>query len=134
MQKRILLDLSLTITIRTAIEYLLEADLILEHTVYCQFLKICCNESKIFFCDQGRTNMKTKLVSATSLPKQLFAASKIVGIPKAKIPEAISFQIRKARKQGSKIGCTTMADDLSLLKMISSQLSLLNLAPKSFLI
>ena len=100
MQKRILLDLSLTITIRTAIEYLLEPDLILEHTVYCQFLKICCNESKIFFCDQGRTNMKTNQASATSLPKQLFAASKIVGIPKAKIPEAISLPNPKSEKAG----------------------------------
>ena len=38
--------------------------------------------------------------SATSLPKQLFAASKMVGIPKAKIPEAIS--LPKSEKRQSR--------------------------------
>ena len=44
--------------------------------------------------------MNMKQASATSLPKQLFAASKMVGILKAKIPEAIS--LPKSEKRESR--------------------------------
>ena len=48
----------------------------------------------------GKQHEPLDQASATSLPKQLFAASKMVGIPKAKIPEAIS--LPKSEKRQSR--------------------------------